>query len=453
MPSQLKNQLILLAGEANDKRMTFYAQDIESDYVVLNITARNHASMKIFWTTLQAQLEDFYPVLPKDPQVKYEILPSDGGFDENAIQLSWNISDTIKNSIEENSNSKTSKYRFCAVVSRRPQEYNMCDELNENIESIHCVNQNFDRMKIEHLRNGRNYHINLFVRDTHTGGIASYNSLEIFLHKNSNSSKEISSIFRGKKSKSSKRNNQRLYDSKLEHGKLGPTKGAIQNYNFQIYQENSKRVLLILHSCDGYIRVAIYRNGKLLKKSEPFTGFRRFLIMNAHYGNLAVQVINDDYKPKSFRLWASIKPEKSPYPMLPEDTSVKEANRTCNSVTLQWLKSSNTNVRYCIYSKKENINYLEELVSQKTPNFCKESFAEEQLVGCYNQMDVPSFSSLLPGKHDLTVQENVNEILETTIGNLDADSLYRFDMLARPMDKSNNMELPYRTVWVRTKAC
>jgi hypothetical protein len=82
MPSQLKNQLILLAGEANDKRMTFYAQDIESDYVVLNITARQHASMKIFWTTLQAQLEDFYPVLPKDPQVKYEILPSDGGFDE-----------------------------------------------------------------------------------------------------------------------------------------------------------------------------------------------------------------------------------------------------------------------------------------------------------------------------------------------------------------------------------
>ena len=68
-------------------------------------------------------------------------------------------------------------------------------------------------------------------------------------------------------------------------------------------------------------------------------------------------------------------------------------------------------------------------------------------------MDVPSSSSLLPGKHDLTVQEKVNEILETTIGNLDADSLYRFDMLARPMDKSNNMELPYRTVWVRTKAC
>jgi hypothetical protein len=61
----------------------------------------------------------------------------------------------------------------------------------------HCTNT---------FRNGRNYYITLFVRDTHTGGIASYNSLEIFLHKNSNSSKEISSIFRGKKSKPSKRN-------------------------------------------------------------------------------------------------------------------------------------------------------------------------------------------------------------------------------------------------------
>ncbi|KAK6021609.1 hypothetical protein OSTOST_12714 [Ostertagia ostertagi] len=28
--------------------------------------------------------------------------------------------------------------------------------------------------------------------------------------------------------------------------------------------------------------MSVYRNGKLLKRSEPFSGFRRFLVVNVH---------------------------------------------------------------------------------------------------------------------------------------------------------------------------
>lgn len=36
------------------------------------------------------------------------------------------------------------------------------------------------------------------------------------------------------------------------------------------------QVLLIAHSCNGMVRMNIYRNGKLLRTTEPFSGFRRY---------------------------------------------------------------------------------------------------------------------------------------------------------------------------------
>ncbi|KAK6043532.1 hypothetical protein COOONC_18963 [Cooperia oncophora] len=67
-------------------------------------------------------------------------------------------------------------------------------------------------------------------------------------------------------------------------------------------------VLLIVHACEGYVRMSVYRNGKLLKRSEPFSGFRRFLVVNIHSGQLRFQISNDDAKPKTVHLWARPRP-------------------------------------------------------------------------------------------------------------------------------------------------
>ena len=94
------------------------------------------------------------------------------------------------------------------------------------------------------------------------------------------------------------------------------------------------QVLLIAHSCNGMVRMNIYRNGKLLRTTEPFSGFRRyspwlyrpspsifrFLVINVRRGQLRFEIVNEDSRPKNVRLWASTSSHKSPYPMLPEDT-------------------------------------------------------------------------------------------------------------------------------------
>ncbi|VDN20347.1 unnamed protein product [Cylicostephanus goldi] len=150
-------------------------------------------------------------------------------------------------------------------------------------------------------------------------------------------------------------------------GSNGKTEWLEERYGY-----SKVTVLLIVHACDGYVRMSVFRNGKLLKRSEPFSGFRstanksacRFLVVNVHSGQLRFQIANDDAKAKNVHLWASTQSEKSPYPKLPEDTSVKAVRRTCSTATLQWLRSADEHARYCIYMRQEKANYLEELVSK-----------------------------------------------------------------------------------------
>uniref|UniRef100_A0A158PCM6 NDNF_C domain-containing protein n=1 Tax=Angiostrongylus cantonensis TaxID=6313 RepID=A0A158PCM6_ANGCA len=199
-------------------------------------------------------------------------------------------------------------------------------------------------------------------------------------------------------------------------------------------------VLLIVHACEGYVRMSVLRNGNLLKRSEPFSGFRRFLVVNVHSGQLRFQVTNDDSRPKAIHLWASTEADKSPYPKLPEDTSVKVLRRTCSTATLQWLRSADEHAEYCIYMRRENANYLEELVS-KASNLCEGGLESSELVGCYAHRG-PTIEAML--------NNDSIGLIETTIVGLSPAKTYRFDLLATPLQHIHAQSLPYRTVWART---
>uniref|UniRef100_A0A1I7XJP1 Fibronectin type-III domain-containing protein n=1 Tax=Heterorhabditis bacteriophora TaxID=37862 RepID=A0A1I7XJP1_HETBA len=272
----------LIAGEADDRRMKFFSHHVNA-----------------------AAIDDFYPPLPHDLRVARAISRQDNS-DLNQALVTWKVSDGVRNA-------ERNRYRFCAVVSRRYPDWAVCDQLDEGLESIHCISQSNNSIVVKNLRSGKRYFITVFVRDSLHGSTSSYDSLEVNLKK----ATEIDNV------NIKKEEVHPLLDAVLQAGSLPARKSATVDYQFVLPSNSSKnqRVLLIVHACDGYVRMSVFRNGRLLKRSEPFSGFRRFLVLNVRSGQLRFQISNDDYRAKSIRMWASVRPDKSPYPMLPEDTS------------------------------------------------------------------------------------------------------------------------------------
>ncbi|KAK6014662.1 hypothetical protein OSTOST_19950, partial [Ostertagia ostertagi] len=193
---------------------------------------------------------------------------------------------------------------------------------------------------------------------------------------------------------------QSLHNAVLESGNLPPKKSSTLDYQFIVPSNTTKsnKVLLIVHACEGYVRMSVYRNGKLLKRSEPFSGFRRFLVVNVHSGQLRFQISNDDAKPKTVHLWASTQADQSPYPKLPE--------------------------------------------GHKANNLCEGGLESSELVGCYSHRG-PSVEAIL-------AQDDSIGLIETTVVGLEPAKTYRFDLLATPLQRPQAQSLPYRTVWART---
>ncbi|KAH7715720.1 Protein NDNF-1 [Aphelenchoides avenae] len=440
----LSNQLVLLAGEENEKRMTYYVNNVEAEYVVLNLTSTVPTTVKVFMTTLEGQINAFYPPLPADPRVNYSLLQSFDDDDEYELSLRWQIPGEIA-ALSHPKEGARDKFRYCALISRHRPDYTICDDLGENLESIHCVNQITNWLEAPNLRNGHKYFVTLFIRNTATGRSSALPPIEVNTPENP-VVKDIATLKRANVANDYDELSY-LHDAQLESGTLKPHRGYSVNYDFKIYKSDAEeqKALLILHACDGYIRVAVYRDGRLLKKSEPFSGYRRFLIVNAHSGHLRIQVINDDSKPTTYRLWASTKPEKSPYPHLPADTSVKETQRTCNSVTLQWMRSDEDATRYCLFRRKETANFLEELISRPA-NLCAEGMPLGDFVDCFQ----------LGGTEPHNAFKTSNGLMQATVTGLEPDATYRFDLLATTMGKASPKfrpeQLPYRTAWVRTRS-
>ncbi|VDM60357.1 unnamed protein product [Angiostrongylus costaricensis] len=343
---------------------------------------------------------------------------------------------------------EANRYRFCAIASRRIPDWAVCGELNEGLESIHCVPQTNNSIVIQNLSkslfdfgSGKRYFITVFVRDSLRGSTSSYETLEVNLRRPTETSTMMEKKVEMHSSESMFETNL-LHDAILETGQLFPRKGSSLDYRFIVSNNTtiSNKVLLIVHACEGYVRMSVLRNGNLLKRSEPFSGFRRFLVVNVHSGQLRFQVTNDDSQPKTIHLWASTEADKSPYPKLPEDTSVKVLRRTCSTATLQWLRSADEHAEYCIYMRRENANYLEELVS-KASNLCEGGLETSELVGCYAHRG-PTIEAML--------NNDSIGLIETTIVGLSPAKTYRFDLLATPLQRIHAQSLPYRTVWART---
>lgn len=425
----------LIAGEEDKKRMTFFAHRLPKKVILVVRSSSASASARIFFSPSLFRLEDQYPPLPHDTRLAMNTRNENSNSRnyEVSTQITWKISPQVRNA-------EPGRYRICTIISRQDPEFaGVCDHVEEGVETVKCVPQTNNSVVIGQLRRDRTYYVTVFVRDHKRGTSSAY---EIQTIHTTSSTEAVShrKVTRNVPRKQKKSAPRVLSDGQLEQVELEPKKGTFVNLKFFINavpeSNATQSAMFIVHACDGLVRINLFRNGKILKRSDAFSGFRRFVVTNIRNGHLRFQVVNDDESSKTIRVWASTDFSTSPYPNLPDDTSVKIVARSCSSASIQWIRSHDSHVKYCVYQRKENSNFLEQLVSL-ADNLCEGGLSSSTLVGCYTHSPISS-------------EDDAQSLIETTVENLQPASTYRLDLLATPLDRPNAQALPYRTVWVRT---
>jgi len=214
---------------------------------------------------------------------------------------------------------------------------------------------------------------------------------------------------------------------------LNPTRGTFQLYEYPV-KHFIRELIFHIQPCSGYIRVKIFKDGKLVRMGTTEM-LKTFQLTNLKpLSSIEIKVENDDNDAKIYRIWASEFSTSDPYPKLPVDTSVKvlEHSRTCNSVTLAWLGSTEKH-NYCLYKREEQVDYFKKLILEEHDS-CTDPRARMDMVFCRADK----------------VQTDDQYIMKATVPGLKPDTTYRFDLYAEKPGRDEN-KMSYRTVWVKTK--
>ncbi|XP_078284599.1 protein NDNF-like isoform X2 [Rhinoraja longicauda] len=142
-----------------------------------------------------------------------------------------------------------------------------------------------------------------------------------------------------------------------------------------------RRVQFTFHSC-GKVYVMIERNGKLIV-SESTNNLKHFKLKGKAKAKYIIGIKSMEASEVLVKILVSTRPNKPLFPRLPDSLKVKSFNRlrTCNSVTLAWLGTSEQN-RYCLYKKEMEEQTLE--IESKQRNGClgPETRSISENVGC-----------------------------------------------------------------------
>lgn len=221
--------------------------------------------------------------------------------------------------------------------------------------------------------------------------------------------------------------------------------GSSNNYIYQLPSNiaDSKNVELVVHSCNGYVKLAIYKNGDLLRKTSDFIGVERLLITTSPGDSLRIQVINDDKLKVQYWIWASFNYDKSPFVDMPLDRSVRSVRRSCNKAVLQFSRASNDeNVRYCVHEKETRKDYFRDIVNLPT-EMCWANLPVGRQSICFRQNESEPLTNLHYPLQD-------GQPMQITVGSLKPATTYRLDISAQNVDRKNSQPLPYRTIFIRT---
>ncbi|XP_006629719.1 protein NDNF [Lepisosteus oculatus] len=121
-----------------------------------------------------------------------------------------------------------------------------------------------------------------------------------------------------------------------------------------------QKVMFYVHSCLDAIQIQVRRDGKLLL-SQNVEGVRQFQLRGKAKAKYLIRLRGSRKGASMLKILATTRPNKQPFPSLPEDTRIKAFDklRTCTSATVAWLGTQERN-KFCIYKKEVHDNYNEE---------------------------------------------------------------------------------------------
>lgn len=121
-----------------------------------------------------------------------------------------------------------------------------------------------------------------------------------------------------------------------------------------------QKVTFYLHSCLDSVQVQVRRDGKLVL-SQNAEGVRQFQLRGKPKAKYLIRLRGSRKGASVLKILASTRPNKQPFPSLPEDTRIKAFDklRTCSSVTVAWLGTQDRN-KYCVYRREVEDSYGEE---------------------------------------------------------------------------------------------
>uniref|UniRef100_A0AC34GRS8 Uncharacterized protein n=1 Tax=Panagrolaimus sp. ES5 TaxID=591445 RepID=A0AC34GRS8_9BILA len=267
---EVVNQMTLLGGQADEKRMNFFNNAIDADYVVLNLTAPEDTTVRVFITTIQSRFQNQYPPLPRDGLLHHDIYNDHDKFSLYNIRFRWQMPTNIANlnGIQHSEN----RYKFCVMLTKKPL-YTLCPGKNVINEAEHCVNQSTTQVVIEKLKSRGALYATLFVRDSLSQKTSSLHPIEIKLpidpveeeidvRRRFIRAQDESTVFH-------------LYDGVVDEWIMPPIRHDVRNYNFYIPKmDKPAHVQVVVRVCAGSVEIRIDKAGKRIKTFSHVTAFQ-----------------------------------------------------------------------------------------------------------------------------------------------------------------------------------
>ncbi|VDM60356.1 unnamed protein product [Angiostrongylus costaricensis] len=88
-------KLELIAGQEDDRRMTFFKQNFPKGILLLVLTASTPSSARLFLSHSQDEMDAFYPPLPHDTRLAYAVSKGDSS-DSSQVLITWKVVERIR---------------------------------------------------------------------------------------------------------------------------------------------------------------------------------------------------------------------------------------------------------------------------------------------------------------------------------------------------------------------
>lgn len=266
------------------------------------------------------------------------------------------------------------------------------------------------------LQRGSTYYFDVFVVDSRTNASSAYHGVRV----TTKQSKSVS----------------RLKDSSLTSFTLDAKNGYAVSVKYMVTAPN-KKLWIFLQSCTGPgpITLRVGQDGREIISSEVMDT-KTLSVVPPSNGTYQISVQSGLKNPRRVRLWVGKRYHKLPFPVLPEDKSIKifDTLTTCDSVTLAWHSTIDEKVKYCIFKRTAKAGFMRLFASPQ--NFCHQSEEAKD-----------DRERILCRRYHRFSRQRFNNVIMQRVRNLKPSFTYVFDI---QVTKHNAKTLSYEQVWVTT---